>query len=227
VAASTGLPAALLVSLRIGRVRAFGSADAADPLQKPWRSAIAKEAVQGPVRLARLGLDGDEVGDPEHHGGPHQAVLGYAFEHYPAWRAEGIDAEPGAFGENLLFTGLSDDEVCIGDVYRLGGATLQVSQPRQPCFTLARRFGRQDMVARVWESRRGGWYFRVLEEGLVAAGEAALRVERPNPGWTAARVLTAYRHAAEEPAEARAAAAVPLLSPHWPVKLLARAEGRG
>jgi MOSC domain-containing protein YiiM len=183
--------------------------------------------VAGPLRLTRLGLLGDEVGDPSHHGGPDQAVLGYASEHYPAWRAEGFDAEPGAFGENLLFAGLLDDEVCIGDAWRVGGATLQVSHPRQPCATLARRFGRNDLAPRVWEARRGGWYFRVLEEGLVEAGDAAALLARPNPGWTAARVLSAYHHAATDTAEARAAAAVPLLSPHWPVKILARAEGRG
>jgi MOSC domain-containing protein YiiM len=226
VDAPANLLAAVLVSLRVGRVRTFGSADAADPLQRPWRSAIAKEAVEGPRRLTRLGLEGDEVGDPAHHGGPDQAVLGYASEHYAAWRAEGFDADAGSFGENLLFAGLQDDGVCIGDVYRLGGAMVQVSHPRQPCATLARRFGRNDLVTRVWEAQRGGWYFRVLEEGLVAEGDLAQLIERPNPGWTAARVLTAYHHAATDPAEARAAAAVPLLSPHWPVKLLARAEGR-
>lgn len=215
-----------LAGLRIGRVRALGEADAADPLRRPWRSAIFKEAVEGPVRLARLGLEGDEVADARHHGGPDQAVLGYASEHYPDWRAEGLDAGPGAFGENLLFQGLLDSEVCIGDTWRVGGATLQVSHPRQPCATLARRFGRGDVVARVWATARGGWYFRVLEEGEVAPEGEVLLLERPHPGWTVARVLHAYWRAAQAPAEALAAADLPLLSPHWPEKLRARAAGR-
>ncbi len=215
-----------LLGLRTGRVRALGDAAAADPLLKPWRSAIFKEPVAGPLRLSRLGLEGDEVADRRHHGGPDQAVLGYASEHYPLWQAEGLDAEPGAFGENLLFEGLRDDEVCIGDTWRVGGALLQVSHPRQPCGTLARRFGRGDVVARVWAAARGGWYFRVLEEGEVEAGGAVALQARPNPGWTVARVLRAYWRAAEDPAEARAAAEVPLLTPHWPEKLRARACGR-
>lgn len=215
-----------LLGLHTGRVRALGDAAAADPLLKPWRSAIFKEPVAGSLRLGRLGLEGDEVADHRHHGGPDQAVLGYASEHYPAWRAEGLDAGPGAFGENLLFEGLLDAEVCIGDTWAVGGATLQVSHPRQPCGTLARRFAKGDVVARVWDTARGGWYFRVLSEGPVAAGAAVALLERPNPGWTVARVLAAYWRAAEDPAEARAAAAVPLLTPHWPEKLLARAAGR-
>jgi MOSC domain-containing protein YiiM len=215
-----------LLGLRTGRVRALGEADAADPLRKPWRSAIFKEPVEGPLRLSRLGLEGDEVADRRHHGGPDQAVLGYASEHYPAWRAEGLDADPGAFGENLLFEGLLDSEVCIGDRWQVGGATLQVSHPRQPCGTLARRFQRGDVVARVWATGRGGWYFRVLEEGVVAPEGEVVLLDRPNPGWTVARILHAYWRAVEDPDEARAAAALPLLTPHWPEKLLARAAGR-
>ncbi len=226
MAAPHPLPAATLLALRTGRVQSLGDPDAADPLLKPWRSAIFKGPAAGPLLLSRLGLAGDEVGDPRHHGGPDQAVLGYASEHYPAWRAEGFEAEAGAFGENLLFQGLLEDDVCIGDAYALGEAVIQVSHPREPCGTLARRFRRGDVVARVWETARGGWYFRVLQEGMVAAGQELLRMDRPNPGWTVARVLQAYRHAALDPAEARAAAAVPLLTPHWPEKLLARTGGR-
>jgi MOSC domain-containing protein YiiM len=217
---------ARLLEVRTGRVRFHGQEGAADPLLRPWRSAIVKEPVQGPLRLGVLGLEGDEVADPRHHGGPDQAVLGYASAHYPRWREEGFDAAPGGFGENLLFEGLDDGDVCIGDTFALGDARLQVSHPRQPCGTLAKRFGRGDVVARVWETARGGWYFRVLEAGVVEAGQAVGLLARPNPGWTVARVLRAYWRAASEPAEARAAAAVPLLTDHWPLKLLARAEGR-
>jgi MOSC domain-containing protein YiiM len=217
---------ARLLEVRTGRVRLHGQEGAADPLLRPWRSAIAKEPAQGPRRLGVLGLEGDEVADARHHGGPDQAVLGYAAAHYPRWREEGFEAAPGAFGENLLFEGLADADVCIGDSFALGSARLQVSHPRQPCGTLAKRFGRGDVVARVWETARGGWYFRVLEEGEVEAGQALRLLARPNPGWTVARVLRAYWRAADEPEEARAAAAVPLLTAHWPAKLLARAAGR-
>ena len=148
-----------LLEVRKGQVKTFGEGAGA------WRSAIGKEPAAGPVQLNALGLDGDQVGCPEVHGGPDQAVLAYASEHYPLWRQEGFAAEPGAFGENLLLAGLTDQQACIGDVYALGEVLLQVSHPRQPCDTLARRFGRKDVVAQGRAHARGGWYCRGLRAG--------------------------------------------------------------
>ena len=210
-----------LLEVRKGKVKTFGEGDQA------WRSAIAKEPAAGPVRLEPLGLEGDQVGNPEVHGGPDQAVLAYASEHYPRWREEGFDAAPGAFGENLLLSGLTDQQACIGDVYALGEVLLQVSHPRQPCETLARRFGRKDVVAQVWALARGGWYCRVLRPGPVAAGMELVLRSRPNPGATVARVLKAYLDAARAPAEARAMAALPGLTREWVLKLEKKATSPG
>jgi len=209
-----------LEEVRTGSVRTYPGPDG-----RSWRSAIGKEAAAGPVTMTFLGLAGDTVGNPDVHGGADQAVLAYAGEHYPLWRAEGLEAVPGSFGENFVLSGLTDAEACVGDVYALGGARVQISHPRQPCETLARRFGGKEVVARVWATCRGGWYLRVLREGPVEAGMALTLLERPNPGGTVARVLKAYLEAAKHPAEARAMAALEGLTAEWRLKLGRKADG--
>jgi MOSC domain-containing protein YiiM len=185
-----------------------------------YRSAIAKEPVLGPVFLGPLGLAGDAVGNPKVHGGPEQAVLAFSASALAAWREElDLPLEPGAFGENFLVAGLTDDQVCIGDVFELGQALIQVSHPRQPCATLARRWGVPGLVERIWQTGRSGWYLRVLQEGLVAAGQELKLTRRPHLGWTSARVLAAMRDAATRQEEAFAASALARLSPEWRRKL--------
>ncbi|WP_063533055.1 MOSC domain-containing protein [Burkholderia sp. MSMB1589WGS] len=156
-------------------------------------SAIGKQPVHERLWLARTGFAGDEQADRKHHGGPDKAVHHYAFDHYALWAAEigprDVLARPGAFGENLSTRGIAERDVCIGDVFTLGGATLQVSQSRQPCWKLNARFGFRKMSARVQQSGRTGWYYRVLDEGWVEpGGELALR-ERPHPEWPLSSVL--------------------------------------
>ena len=215
-----------LLQVRIGHARDMGATGGNDALHRSWRSAIYKEPVAGPLRLSGLGLVGDEVADKRHHGGPDQAVLAYASEHYPLWRSMGLAADFGAFGENFLLTGLTDQEACIGDVFAIGissEAIVQVSHPRQPCATLARRFQRNDVVSLVWETARGGWYLRVLQEGRVQAGDGLSLRERPNPEWSVARVLNAFRHAHQNPKEARQAADLPGLTSRWALSLREKA----
>lgn len=156
-------------------------------------SGIDKRGVARPLRILREGLEGDAQGDRANHGGPDKAVHHYPFEHYAAWR-EAIGPHrllerPGAFGENLSTTGLGEATVALGDVFRLGGATLAVSQGRQPCFRLNLRFGRPDMARRVQESGRTGWYYRVVEEGVAAPGDALVLIDRPLPDWPLKRLL--------------------------------------
>lgn len=199
-----------LVQLRVGAVRQMDG----------WRSAIHKERVSHPLRLSVTGLEGDTVGDTVHHGGPEQAVLAYAESHYADWKTEGFTDARGAFGENLLLEGLTDQEACIGDRFALGETELQISCARVPCATLAKRHGRKDVVDRVFETGRGGWYFRVLKEGLITPGDELILLSRPNPGWTVMRALQARWRKAADPDEARALAALPELNPKWPPKLL-------
>lgn len=155
--------------------------------EEPWVTAIFRKPVASPVFCTKVGFEGDKVADRRYHGGPDKAVLCYALAHYAKWPGEGLPAGPGGFGENLTIEGLDEENVCIGDVYRIGEVEAQVSQPRGPCATLARRWGRTDLVKIVKENHRSGWYIRILREGKVSAGDGVELLRRPQPEWTIAR----------------------------------------
>lgn len=155
-------------------------------------SGIDKHVQSGRIHIGELGLFGDEQGDTRVHGGPDKAVHHYAFEHYARWQ-EDLGAlpllqAPGAFGENISTRGLGEDNVCIGDQFTLGGALLEVSQGRQPCWKLNDRFDVPDMARRVQATGRTGWYYRVLQAGTATAGEVLELKSRPHPDWTLHRL---------------------------------------
>lgn len=209
-----------LVSIQTGIPRTVGTPGAEDRMEREFTSAIWKSPVAGPVYLGRLGLAGDGVADTRVHGGPDQAVLMYAAAHYDRWEQDlGRRLEPGAFGENLLVDGLDEDTACIGDVYRVGPLRLQVSHPRQPCATLARRHQIPDMIAIVRKNGRSGWYLRVLDEGPLETGDPIQRVEHPNPGWSVRRAAGAMLARDRNPTEAAELAACPGLSAEWRERL--------
>ncbi|WP_137128442.1 MOSC domain-containing protein [Roseomonas sp. HF4] len=184
------------------------------------RSAVAKQPREGRLAVGRLGLEGDEQGDPRHHGGPEKAVHVYALGHYRAWLAElagyraalAVLTAPGAFGENLAVTGLDEATVCIGDAWRFGSALLEVSQARQPCWKLDDRFGVPGMARRVQQTGRTGWYCRVLEPGEVAADARPRLERRPHPGWPLTRLVGLLFHDMLDPAALAEAAALPELA---------------
>jgi MOSC domain-containing protein YiiM len=212
----SSIPAARLISILTGTPRTVGVPHAADRMERQFTSAIWKSPVTGPVRLGRLGLAGDAVANTRVHGGPEQAVLMYAISHYPKWERElGRSLDPGAFGENLSVDLLTEETVCIGDVFEIGDARLQVSQPRQPCATLARRHQVPDMIAIVRRNGRSGWYLRVLGEGSVESGQPVHLVDRPHPEWTVRRAGRAMVTRADDRMEAAALAACAALSPGW------------
>lgn len=159
-------------------------------------SAIHKQPVEGPAMVRRLNVDGDAQGDPTVHGGPDAAVYVYAFEDYAYW-AEQLKRElpiGGWFGENLTVHGASSDAMCFGDIWRVGGALLQVTEPRSPCYKLDHKMGIRYFAARFRRSGRVGFYNRVLEEGSVQAGDEATLVE-PHPARISIRLLSDVRHA--------------------------------
>lgn len=155
-----------------------------------WTSGIFKAPVEGPVWLGTLNLKGDGQADLTVHGGPDKAVLACSADHYHFWREEfpDIDWQPGAFGENFTIAGLTEDDVCISDIYSIGEAIIQVSQPRQPCWKLAAKLERPTLPKWVIKTGFSGWYFRVLQEGIVAAGQTLQLVERTIPDNTIAAV---------------------------------------
>ena len=154
-------------------------------------TSIFKDPVMGRVRIGALNLDGDEQSDLTVHGGVNKAVYAYPSEHYAWWRERLPDAELGwgAFGENLTIEGLIESTTCIGDRLRIGTAELVVTQPRQPCYKLAYKFGREDMIKRFRQSGRSGFYLRVAREGDVGAGDSIELLSRPEDAPTVTDIL--------------------------------------
>ena len=177
-----------LVAISVGR-----------PKEVQWRgrsvqTSIFKTPVSGRVHVTRLNIEGDEQSDLSVHGGAQKAVYVYPAEHYSFWRRELPDTELpwGAFGENFTTEGLLEDEVWIGDRYRVGSVELVVTQPRMPCYKLAIRFGRADMVKRFLQSGRSGFYLAVEREGELSPGDAIERFARDERRLTVADVVALY-----------------------------------
>ncbi|WP_020670277.1 MOSC domain-containing protein [Amycolatopsis nigrescens] len=146
---------------------------------EPVYSAITKHRVDAAeLRLTELNLDGDDQADRTVHGGPDKAVYAYPAEHYRDWAADSFELAPGAVGENVSCTGADERTVRIGDVWQWGDALVSVSQPRSPCFKLAMKAGRKDVVPAMIDSGRSGWYLRVLRPGLVPTSGPMVLAER-------------------------------------------------
>lgn len=162
------------------------------PFQQEHFSAIHKQAVSDTVTVTRLGLLGDEQANHRVHGGIDKAIHHYAFEHYAYWRQKlgplPVLNHPGAFGENISTTNISETDLCLGDHLQVGTCLLEVSQSRQPCWKLNTRFSTPDMSQRVQTTGKTGWYYRVLQEGHIQAQDAIVLLKRPYPGWSLQRV---------------------------------------
>lgn len=205
-----------IVSIQVGRPQVYDDPPRFVRRPAPWRSGFVKAPVRGTLRLDTLNLDGDGQGDLRAHGGVDKAVNVYAAEHYAHWQAQGlIDAfAPGTFGENFCIRGLLEADVCIGDIFSVGEALVQISQPRQPCWKLAHFLDRADAVRRLVDSGRTGWYFRVLQPGNVMAGQRLALQERPHGEWTVARANEVMHHA-RDPHQEEQLWACPALSTSW------------
>ncbi len=152
---------------------------------RPMISAIGKRPVAGRVRVAATGVAGDQQADRRVHGGPDKAVYAYAAEDTAWWEAElGRPLGPGTFGENLTVEGLEVSGAVVGERWRVGTVELEVSQPRLPCATLAKRLGDPMMVKRFAKASRPGAYLRVAREGELEAGDEVIVVDRPDHGIT-------------------------------------------
>jgi MOSC domain-containing protein YiiM len=183
---------------------------------KEFLTGMCKQPVSGEVFLSKQGFEGDGVGDPRHHGGEDKAVCVYSMDHYPYWGATlNITMPAAAFGENLSVEGLREGDICIGDVYRIGTAVVQVGQPRQPCGTLAARYGRNDLIKLIADSGKTGLYFRVLTEGLVQAGDVISLVERDAHGVTVDFANHIFYQGHADRSGIEKVLAVPALSLSW------------
>ena len=193
-------------------------------------SGIDKRRVTRPLTLGTQGFEGDEQADRRVHGGIEKAVHHYPREHYQTWRAELGDrpalTAPGGFGENISTAGLTEAEGAVGDTFRLGGALIQVSQGRQPCWKLNHRFGVPDMARRVQKTGRTGWYYRVLEPGTVAPGDRLELIDRLAPDWTLRRLWHAFYVDRMNLHELEGIAALDVLAEGWRKYAVRRLESR-
>ncbi len=209
-----------LLSLQVGLPQTRGHADATDPMDRVWTSGIHKSPVTGPVAAGRTGLAGDGQADLVNHGGSDKAINVYPSDHFAVWTRElGRPPLPGSFGENFTTAGATEADVCIGDVFRLGTALVQISQPRQPCWKLARLWRIADLAAQVECTGRTGWYVRVLEPGVIEAPADFMLTDRPFPQWTVAEANAIKYHRKDDVTAARALAACPALSEAWRTSL--------
>ncbi|EKJ67845.1 hypothetical protein FPSE_11993 [Fusarium pseudograminearum CS3096] len=202
-------PTDLLLSLRTGKVRPMGGVNI--------RSAINKRDRQGKWEVTPLGLVGDEH-DYVHHGGPEKALHQYCAAHYDAWNFEVPGRQDlfkiGGFGENLSARHMSEHNVCIGDVYRIGKGSvrIQVTSPRQPCYKLNHRFQHKKASAMAQSTGRMGWYYRVIKTGFIEQGDEMELVERIHPTWPLARVQNYLYHEKDNYEASRELATLPALS---------------
>ncbi|MEI7025503.1 MOSC domain-containing protein [Paenibacillus sp. y28] len=209
-----------VVSLNIGK-----------PEQVPFQNkdiptGINKKPAAKPLFLSWVNFEGDGQADLVHHGGRDKAVCVYAYEHYPFWEKElGRTLEYGAFGENLTIRGLLEADVCIGDIFQLGDAVVQVSQPRQPCFKLSVKYGVPDLPVKVQETGYTGFYFRVLQEGTVSASSSLKRLTPHPQGITVSYANQIMHHEKQNEAGIRSILAVDALSASWQAAFLKRLQG--
>jgi MOSC domain-containing protein YiiM len=203
-----------VVSVQIGRIAPLGPGAV--------KSGFVKSGVAGAIDVGLDGLAGDEQADRTVHGGVDKAVYAYPLSSYALWRAShpahtGL-WQPGGVGENLTLDGLDEEAVCIGDIMRVGGAVLQVSQPRQPCFKFALRFGDKLLPKAMIANGRSGWYYRVVTPGRLAAGDAVSLIERPNPDWPVSRMNRCI-HGRSDAGERATLAGLQGLAETWRIRL--------
>ena len=213
------------------------SVNAGLPRNVPWQgrtvyTGVWKHPVPGPAMARRLNIDGDGQGDTNGHGGEQRAVLVYQIQAYQHW-AEHFgwdDYSYGQFGENLTVDGLPDDQVCVGDRYRIGAAEFEVTQPRVTCYRVGLRLGQPELPVLLVSHHRPGFYLRVLTEGRIQAGDRIIKT-RTGPGALTVADIDALLYLPHhDPAMLRRALRIPALSPGWQDSfrdLLAAAEGAG
>jgi MOSC domain-containing protein YiiM len=192
------------------------------PREVTWQgklvtTGIFKDPVKGPVMLRTLNLDGDQQADLTVHGGLDKAVYAYPSEYYAYWRAElsGVDLPWGMFGENFTTEGLLEDAVYIGDRFGIGEAEVVVTEPRLPCYKLGLKFGRADIIKRFLASRRTGFYFAVVREGVVGAGDAVRPIGREQADISVADITRLYAFERNDAKALRRAIEVEALPQSW------------
>ena len=183
---------------------------------RSWHTAIYKTPTTERLLLTGENLPGDYQANRKYHGGPNKAVCGYFAVHYPHWKSVyGDSIGYGAFGENIVIDNWAEDHLCIGDTLQLGEAIVQVSQPRQPCDNISKRWNAPELPKAMVASNRTGFYLRLLEEGTVGQGDTFTLLERISPLWTITHCNTVMYDKGIPLEELAALRDVPRLSDEW------------
>jgi len=216
----------MLHTVQVGRPEHYGSAGAEKQFGRPWTTSFFRTPTNRALWLYTTHLEGNEQADKKNHGSLIQAVLFYAAAHYPLWQTELGRPEIGAggFGENFTVTDLTEEQTCLGDIYSIGKARMQVTIPRYPCWKIEQRWGVEGLTARVAETGRTGWYVRVLREGLIESGSPITLLERPYPQWPISLVNDFIHARNKDLAMAQTLAASPMLPENYQELILQRAQ---
>jgi MOSC domain-containing protein YiiM len=217
------MPILAAVSVGVPQILTSSVRDSHGP---EWVSAIHKQPVEGRVWVGAINLAGDAQADLKNHGGPDQSVLGYSAEHYVYWKSAlpQIDWQYGGFGENFTINGQNEDNVCLGDIYAIGTARIQITKPRSPCYKISRRYGLKALTGLVEETGFHGWYYRVLQEGEVQAGQRFELLDRPHPKISVRRMNEVLGAPEEFPDLAAEIAKSPATTDGWRRKMNALLE---
>jgi MOSC domain-containing protein YiiM len=218
----------IILSIQVGRPVSYVQESPIDGKSRSWKTAFTKSPIAGIVAVTDSGVSGDEQADRQNHGGIDKAVLAYSADHYAYWRPHLSlpDMPHGGFGENLTIAGLDETTVCIGDRWRAGDVVFEVSQPRQPCWKMGRRWQIVDLPRQVIQNGKSGWYLRVVESGELRSGLAMNLMSRPRPTWTIARASRLLYHEPDNLAGLQELADVPELARAWREELLEKIARR-
>jgi MOSC domain-containing protein YiiM len=177
----------IIEQILIGSPQTFGEKEAVHPMEREWKSGIVKHPVKGKIWVSKTNLRGDGQADLKQHGGTKSDLC---LSCHPlclmSKKLKIPDFTIGAYGENLALRNQTESDVCIGDMFQIGEAKVQISQPRQPCWKPARRWKVKDLAIQLQQQGMTGWYLRVLKEGEIQAGDPLHLLERPFPQWAVA-----------------------------------------
>ncbi len=193
---------------------------------RQYSTAINKSPLTQPAQITPTGIDIDKQADKKHHGGPELALCCYPNEHY-TWAEQHLNATLSipAFGENLTTHGLIETEACIGDIYEINNlspVTIQITQPREPCVTLARKHNSRTLGPAIHETGHTGFYCRVLQTGQIFAGDTLQLIERPNPHWSVHRTMRLMFNKDASQDELHEITNLPGISSRWQKRFLKR-----
>ena len=215
---------AKIISIQIGKVTTTGDKNSDEFLKKEFTTASYKNPINEEVTVTKLSIVGDSVADTIHHGGVDKAVFANSINNYSIWKdfLQKDELPYGALGENLTFDTIDEVDVYIGDIVKIGTVTLQVSQPRQPCWKISRRWEQNDFMKEIYTSGRTGWYYRIIEEGSFKAGDDVILISRLDNSLNILEANETMRDPKAYPIRAKSLQDMDILASSWKKSLNAK-----